>query len=137
MISLRPVFGAPARGVAVHGSPLLGGVCPASKGDLGVRGVIGPGVYDCCGLRVGDVMDLPRELSHPSSMGDSEGPWPDLGVDIGLIEGDGPGDRYDEPSSSSMENIISLDEALAFKGGWSASALPAMAEPRLGFCDGD
>ena len=44
MISLRPVFGAPASGVAVQGSPLLGGVRPASKGDLGVRGVIGPGV---------------------------------------------------------------------------------------------
>ena len=78
-------------------------------------------------------MDFPRASNHPSSMGDSEGPGPSLGVEVGLIEGDGPGDRYDEPSSSSMENIISLDEALAFNGGWSASALPAMAEPRLGF----
>jgi len=80
---------------------------------------------------------LPRASSHPSSIGDSDGPRLSLGVDIGLIAGEGPGDRYGEPISSSMENIISFDEALAFNGGCSASALPAMAEPRLGFCDGD
>jgi len=44
MMSLRPVFDAPARGVAVQGSPLLGGVRPPSKGDFGVLGVIAPGV---------------------------------------------------------------------------------------------
>ena len=44
MMSRSPVFGAPARGVAVQGSPLLGGVRPPSRGDFGVRGVIAPGV---------------------------------------------------------------------------------------------
>ena len=82
-------------------------------------------------------MDLPRESSHPSSIGDSDGTGSSLGVDIGLIAGDGPGDRYGRPISSSMENIISFDDALAFSDGRSVSALPAIAEPRLGFCDGD
>jgi len=62
-------------------------------------------------------MDLPRASSHPSSMGDSDGTGSSLGVEIGLIAGDGPGDRYGKLISSSIENIISFDDALAFNDG--------------------
>lgn len=85
----------------------------------------------------GEEMDFPRESNQPSSMGDSEGIAPSFGVDIGLIAGDGPGDRYEEPSSSSMENIMSLEDALAFSDGVSASALFGTADPRRAFCEGD
>jgi hypothetical protein len=117
MMSFRPVFDGPAKGVAVHVNPALDGVLPPIWGDFGVRGVIAPGVDDCCGRRVGDVMDLPLASSHPSSIGDSEGIGPSFGVDIGLIAGEGPGERYCEPISSSMVNIISLVEALVFNDG--------------------
>jgi hypothetical protein len=73
MISFSPVLEEPAKGVAVHGSPVLDGVLPASGGDFGVRGVIAPGVEDCCGRGLGEVTDLPLESSQPSSIGDSEG----------------------------------------------------------------
>jgi hypothetical protein len=47
MMSFRPVFDGPAKGVAVQGKPELEGVLPASGGDFGVRGVMAPGVEDC------------------------------------------------------------------------------------------
>jgi hypothetical protein len=78
-------------------------------------------------------MDLPLASNQPSSMGDSEGIWSSFGVDIGLIAGDGPGERYCEPISSSIANIMSFVEALAFSEGRSPSVLPARVDPRLGF----
>lgn len=137
MMSFRPVLDDPASGVAVHGTPPLGGVLPLSKGDFGVRGVIEPGIEDCCGLRTGDAIALPRESSHPSSAGEPAGIESSLGVDMGLIAGEGPGERYDELISSSIENIISFEEAFALSEGRSSSALLAIAEPRLGFCEGE
>jgi len=133
MISFRPVFEGPAKGVAVQGKPVLEGVLPPSCGDFGVRGVIAPGVEDCCGRRLGDVMDFPFAFNHPSSIGDSEGIGSSFGVYMGLIAGDGPGERYCELISSSMANIMSFDEALAFSEGRSPSFLPARVDPRLGF----
>jgi hypothetical protein len=94
MISLRPVFEGPAKGVAVQGTPALEGVLPPSCGDFGVRGVMAPGVEDCCGRILGDATVFPLASNHPSSIGDSEGIGPSFGVDMGLIAGDGPGERY-------------------------------------------
>jgi hypothetical protein len=82
---------------------------------------------------LGDAMVFPLASNHPSSIGDSEGIGPSFGVDMGLMAGDGPGERYCEPISSSMVNIMSLEEALAFSEGRSPSGLVARVDPRLGF----
>ncbi|KAI7341013.1 hypothetical protein KC340_g158 [Hortaea werneckii] len=88
----------PGRGPKFQGAPPVGGVLPATGGDRGVRGHVSSGGLDNIGSR-------PRRPV------------------IGLMEGDWSGVCKSELPSSSIANIMSFDEALAFRAGRSRSDL--------------